>query len=152
MRSKPPVVQQSPQPPTPPKTELPPLAKHTESPGVNTADDSSGFGPPAALLRWQRPRPKSEYQSSFSSNDNQPSDRTKRFSATLPFKSEHTFTMDKDYSKDDSMMEKVSKDFMESVSVSKPVESKPDTYHFNDSSRIEDWQQKQEQKRKVGEI
>ncbi|XP_053398992.1 LIM and calponin homology domains-containing protein 1-like isoform X3 [Mercenaria mercenaria] len=147
--SRTPVKQDSPPPPTPPKTELPPLAKYTESPGVTTSDDSSGFGPPAALLRWQRPRAKSEYQNPFSMSaaENQPSDRTKRLSATLPFKSDNTFSLDKDYSKDDSMMDKVSRDFVESVSVSKPVESKPNAYQFNDATRIEDWQKKQDLQR-----
>ena len=147
-----PVIQDSPPPPTPPKTELPPLAKYSETPGESSSEDSSGFGPPAALLRWQRPRAKSEYQNPFPtlSSENQTSERTKRFSATLPFKSDTDFSLDKNYSKDDSMMEKVSRDFVESVSVSKPVESKPNAYQFNDADRIEDWNQKQDQQRMVG--
>ncbi|KAL4230513.1 Guanine nucleotide exchange factor vav3 [Mactra antiquata] len=154
-RNRQPLLQDSPPPPTPPKSELPQLNKMNESPGRTLNDspgrtvsvDASGFGPPAALLRWQQRRPKSEYQSSFSKPSESTFDKNKRLSSTLPFNSESPFSFGKDYTKDDSMLDKVNNDFMESVSVSKPVESKPTSYRFNDTSRIEEWQQKQEQQR-----
>lgn len=80
-------------------------------------------------------------------------EREKRMSSTLPYSAAHSFTFDaKDYSKDDTDMDKVSKDFSATVSVSKPLESRPKPYQFNDSTRLEDWQQKQDQQRMVGQI
>lgn len=114
---------------------------------MNSTEETSSFGPPTALLRWQKRRAKSEYHNPYQALQ----DQQKRLSSTLPFSSA-PFQFDKDYSKDDSVVDKVSKDYNETVSVSKPLESKMPSYQFGDSSRIEEWQQKQEQKRMVGEI
>ena len=126
-------------PPAPPVTEAPPLTKSSD-------DDSGGFGPPAALLRWQRPRAKSEHKSMF---DRQV-DEAKRLSSTLPWRSEDTdFRENKDVSKDDSVLTRVTKDFESTVKVSKPPLTKSRTYHFDDVSKIQDWDKKQEKERQV---
>jgi len=145
-----PVVKSSPAPPVPPAADPPTLRRSND---MNSTDDASGFGPPAALMRWQRPRAKSEFQRPELSQLQTEREREKRMSSTLPFSATHSFTFDaKDYSKDDTEVDKVSKSYSETVSVSKPLKSQPKPYHFKDSSRIEEWQQQQEQQRMVGDI
>lgn len=130
---------------------------------TSTASDdsnSSGFGPPAALLRWQRRRPKSEYSDSgggggsFGNSFATSQEKNKRLSSTLPFKSENLFSFDANkYSKDDGDVDRVTRDYVETVSTSKPVESKPSSsYQFNDSSKMEEWEEKQEKQRQVGGV
>ena len=132
-------------PPAPPVAEAPPLPKSSD-------DESGGFGPPAALLRWQRPRAKSEHKVNtpyMSVFDRQVED-AKRLSSTLPWRSEDSDNKDtKEVSKDDSVLSRVSKDFESTVSVSKPPLTKSRTYHFDDVSKIQDWEQRQEEERQV---
>ena len=131
-------------PPAPPVGEAPPLPKSSD-------DESGGFGPPAALLRWQRPRAKSEHKviSPYTSVFDRQVDEAKRLSSTLPRRSEDSDKDIKEVSKDDSVLSRVTKDFESTVSVSKPPLTKSRTYHFDDVSKIQDWDQKQEEERQV---
>ncbi|KAJ8297473.1 hypothetical protein KUTeg_024004 [Tegillarca granosa] len=59
-----------------------PIRDKQPPPAPAPAEDSSGFGPPAALLRWQRPRPRSEYNFSSKSVLDSSDDFKKRLSGT----------------------------------------------------------------------
>ena len=140
-----------PAPPTPPKAEPPPLVRSSENLNTSaTSDDSSSssVGPPAALLRWQRPKSNSGYKNPFQKSEEQ-IQAAKRLSSTLPWRPDNTMSLD-NYSKDDSLLDKVTKSFEETVSVSKPVENKFDSYKFDDEGRQQAWNQKQEEERQVG--
>ena len=135
-------------PPTPPSAEPPNLSKSTHKPA--DGDESGGFGPPAALLRWQRPRAKSEYINPYPSLFDKQVEESKRLSSTLPWRSSDLENKEsKEISKDDSVLSRVTKDFESTVAVSKPPLTKSKTYHFEDESKLEDWDKKQEEKRQV---
>lgn len=135
-------------PPTPPSAEPPNLPKSTHKPA--DGDESGGFGPPAALLRWQRPRAKSEYINPYPSLFDKQVEESKRLSSTLPWRSSDLENKEsKEISKDDSALSRVTKDFESTVAVSKPPLTKSKTYHFEDESKLEDWDKKQEEKRQV---
>ena len=55
----------------------------------------------------------------------------------------------KDVTKDDSVLTRVTQDFESTVTVSKPPLSKSKTYHFDDVSKLQEWDKKQEEERKV---
>ena len=134
-------------PPAPPSVEPPSLPKSSYK---STQDDSSGFGPPAALLRWQRPRAKSEYINPYPALFNEQVDKAKRLSSTLPWRPMEADSKDrKDVTKDDSVLNRATQDFETTVSVSKPPLLKSKTYHFDDVSKLQEWDEKQEEERKV---
>ncbi|WAQ99692.1 LIMC1-like protein [Mya arenaria] len=147
IRKSPP--QSSPAPPSPPKVDPPHMDRRQDNMSTASEDsNSSGFGPPAALLRWQRRRPQSENVNSGPTMEDRERDRMKRLSSTLPYKSDGIFSFDDKYSKDDSEVDRVSKDFVETVSVSKSYESKPQAFQFNDESKMDEWENRQEKERK----
>ncbi|XP_052792746.1 LIM and calponin homology domains-containing protein 1-like isoform X3 [Mya arenaria] len=159
IRKSPPVIrrekspmlpqQSSPAPPSPPKVDPPHMDRRQDNMSTASEDsNSSGFGPPAALLRWQRRRPQSENVNSGPTMEDRERDRMKRLSSTLPYKSDGIFSFDDKYSKDDSEVDRVSKDFVETVSVSKSYESKPQAFQFNDESKMDEWENRQEKERK----
>ncbi|KAH3835126.1 hypothetical protein DPMN_108469, partial [Dreissena polymorpha] len=128
--------------------EEPSYDRRHDNASTASDDSSSSIGPPAALLRWQRRRPQSsEYNNTAPVLEDKEKEREIRFSSTLPYKSV-PFTFNEAYAKDDSEMDKVTKNFVETVSMSKPLEVKPQAFQFNDSARLDDWQQREEQKRK----
>ena len=51
--------------------------RHDRNNDLSPSQTSAGFGPPEILRRWQRPRPRSQYSSSSSLNDE------KRLSASI---------------------------------------------------------------------
>lgn len=50
-------------------TSNPPNYQQDRPDDLSPSQSSGGFGPPEILRRWQRPRPRSEYSSNSSIND-----------------------------------------------------------------------------------